>query len=159
MQRGLILTISQVLVVMVILQSATLINTNAKMHLLEMETAEKIKDFEMISYNIMFDLCLNLKKWVSEMDGSAENREIEVEGRLIGWITEVEEYFGRESNIQVIVSGIEVVEYKGQACDIVQMAFIGKENLTGWYVSGIMSVDLEWLFVKSHKVFRINIAV
>ncbi|MEM4658161.1 MAG: hypothetical protein QXX77_07055 [Candidatus Methanosuratincola sp.] len=157
MERGVMLTVSQVVISIIILQSMALINANENRYLVELETMEKIKNFEMFSYNIMFDLCINLKNWAPELAVGEDRGVLEV--KLEDWMTRVKFIFKEEGNLELKIEDLRVEEYKGQPCDSVQMAFIGKENLYGKYISGTLFVDFEWLFVKLHKDFRICISV
>lgn len=156
MQKGLILTVSQVVVIIILLQTAVLINESSERYAVEVKVVEKIRDLETISYNILLDLCLNLKRWVTGEGGSMDM--FEVEEKLDSWIESVKEVIGDETNVEITVENLQITRYEGQACDAFQMAFIGRENLTGWYISGVIKVNLEWLFVKSHKEFKINMA-
>ncbi|MEM3485307.1 MAG: hypothetical protein QXI12_06765, partial [Candidatus Methanomethyliaceae archaeon] len=87
MERGVMLTVSQAVISIIILQSMALINMNENRHLVELETVEKIKNFEMFSYNIMFDLCINLKNWAPEL-AVGEDRGV-LEAKLEDWMTRV----------------------------------------------------------------------
>ncbi|MCX8182574.1 MAG: hypothetical protein N3D12_05595 [Candidatus Methanomethyliaceae archaeon] len=157
MQRGVMLTASQVVIALMILQSVVFINANVGRHLAELETVEKMKDFEMFSYNIMLDLCYNLKKWAPELGAGADPEVLEV--KLTGWINSVKELFKNEGNLELEINDLRMEEYKGQPCDSIQMAFLGNENHSGKYISGALSVRFEWLFVKLHREFRICVAV
>ncbi|MGQ9759838.1 MAG: hypothetical protein ACUVQ5_04645 [Candidatus Methanomethylicaceae archaeon] len=151
------MTVSQVIVTIILLQSAVLINVSAERYTLEVEVMEKTRDLETISYNILFDFCLNLKRWVTEINGTVNENEIE--GRLASWVMDVREALREDAIVEITIGNLQIERYEGQACDALQMAFIGRENLSGWYIIGFIQVDAEWLFVKIREEFKINIAV
>lgn len=157
MQRGMILTISEVVIVIMIFESATLIHENGGRYLLELKVVEKVKDFEMLSYNIMFDLCLNMRHWVSNADEPLEKEHIEY--KLAGWMRNVREILQSEGEVELVVEDLQITRYEGQPCDAVQMAFIGRQDMPSKYISGTLFVSFDWLFVKTNREFKIRMAV
>ncbi len=151
------LTVSQVIIAIMILQSVALINSSVDKYLLEIEAVEKIKDFEMFSYNIMFDLCYNLKKWSSDMGAGADFGMLDE--KLVAWMDGIKDLLRNEGSLELEIKDLQVEEYNGQPCDAVQMAFIGGDGLSDKYISGTLLVDFEWLFIEMHKEFKICIAV
>jgi hypothetical protein len=157
MQRGLMLTVSQVVIAIMILQSVALINSSMDKYIVEIEAVEKIKDLEMFSYNIMFDLCYNLKKWGPDLEAGAGCGTLDK--RLAAWMDGVKDLLRDEGSLELEVKDLQVEEYNGQPCDAVQMAFIGGDERCGKYISGTLLVDFDWLFIEMHREFNIRIAV
>ena len=128
----------------------------------QVETASgsDVKDAELISYNTMLDLCLNLKEWVPELNMSNTNASSLLAANVNQWNNEVTKFADQERGsgyLVITVSNISYEPYNGQPIDKFQMNYIGTTGNEKWHIYGTITVKIANTWMAMISSYNISI--
>jgi len=125
----------------------------------EVEGAGEVKDLELLSYNILLDLCLNLKNWAVNLTDSGDTQQFIP--KLMAWEDSIRNYVeeGGAISLEIYFDGPRIEGYHGQEVDRFQMGYIGTSGSARWHISGVLYVKTTESWITWNSIYRISIAV
>ncbi|MBM5805085.1 MAG: hypothetical protein FJZ49_03315 [Candidatus Verstraetearchaeota archaeon] len=125
----------------------------------EVEGAGEVKNLELLSYNILLDLCLNLKNWAVNLTDSGDGQQFIP--KLMAWEDSIRNYVegGGTISLEISFDGPRIDGYYGQEVDGFQMGYIGTSGSARWHISGVLYVKTTESWITRSAIYRISIAV
>ncbi len=118
----------------------------------------EVKDLELLSYNILFDLCNRMKGWVRDAEQPIDPRGLE--GKVSGWTEAVARYAAGEGiSAEIVLDGLTIEENHGQPVDRHQMAYIMQTGTEKWYLTATLTVRLAEGWIARETIYGIAIAI
>ncbi len=146
------LAFSQLLILLVLVNSIAAANAQSDELRATLARIDELKSLECASYNVLFDLCICLKREVesgADMKGLIEavaEWELATESGLANWSS--------ITDVRVEPFDIAVSEYEGQQLDAVQMRVLNNTSFRS-LVTGDLYITLSGKLVESTVRFRI----
>jgi hypothetical protein len=130
----------QVIVFLLILQTALAIEADVAETANELESASTRGMMDITSENVMLDCCLSLHTWVGE---SSEPTAEEILSRAGIWEERVMEYLcSMGMNCTIDLTDVVVEPLTNQTADPLQMGFLGETGNEQWHMSALLNVCL-----------------
>jgi hypothetical protein len=155
-----VLLAGEVLVFVVLIQCSVVTQSLGVASVIEVAAGSEAKDAELLSYNAMLDLCLNLKEFVPSLNMSDPNVSSQIQLEVDQWNTNFTRYVDNEMNgdsLIITVSNISFEPYNGQAIDQYQMNYVGKTGNEKWHIFGSMSIKVSNSWMTELTNFNISI--
>ena len=127
----------------------------------EVAASSKVKDMELISYNVMLDFCLQFKRWAVSYQNMSDPGTLQnIDSNIGVWSTNVVKYVdssGEQESLFIGISGLEIVTYSGQAYDRYQMGYLGVSGSEKWFVTGTLTVTVSCPWMTRVSNYNISI--
>jgi len=143
---------------MLLLQGAFMLQSRGVSMTAEVEGAGELKDLELLSYNILLDLCLNLKNWVVNLTDPGDVQQFVP--KLMAWEGSIRHYVEGEGgavSLEISFDDPRIESYHGQEVDRFQMSYIGSSGSTKWHISGVLSIKVTESWITRSSIYRISI--
>lgn len=159
LQKGVVLLLSEVVIFVLLLQGAFMLQSRGVSMTAEVEWAGEVKDLELLSYNILLDLCQNLKNWAVNLTDSGDAQQFIP--KLMAWEDSIRNYVeeGGTISLEISFDGPRIEGYHGQELDRFQMGHIGTSGSARWHISGVLYVKTTESWITRSSIYRISIAV
>jgi hypothetical protein len=148
---------SEVAIFFLLIEGSFAIQSKGLSSIQEIKGSGEIKDLELLSYNLMLDLCSNMKRWVTNIKDASSIQSIYSE--FSKWEVDVTKYAQSERGVALSMKleALNIEPYSGQSLDSYQAAFIGKNGNEKWHVSGILKIELKESWITRNELYRISI--